>query len=50
VPAAPLQELRARKVAQEHIDNALVAVFGDSKQLAGHEAVDDQQEGVCGFQ
>lgn len=40
-----LQELRVRRVAQEHIDAALTAVFGDSKQIAGREPSDDSQEG-----
>jgi hypothetical protein len=34
-----------RRVAQEHIDAALTAVFGDSKQIAGREPSDDSQEG-----
>lgn len=34
-----------RRVSQEHIDAALAAVFGDSKQLAGREPNDEQQEG-----
>jgi hypothetical protein len=34
-----------RRVAQEHIDAALTAVFGDSKQIAGREASDEAQEG-----
>lgn len=41
-----LQELRMRRVAQEHIDAALEAVFGDSKQIAGMEPSDEQQEGA----
>jgi hypothetical protein len=40
-----VQELRMRRVAQEHIDAALTAVFGDSKQIAGREASDEAQEG-----
>jgi hypothetical protein len=43
---AGAQELRSRRVAQEHIDAALEAVFGDSKQIAGREPTDDQQAGV----
>lgn len=34
-----------RRVAQEHIDAALTAVFGDSKQITGREPSDDSQEG-----
>lgn len=36
-----------RRVAQEHIDAALASVFGDSKQIAGREPLDEQQEGEC---
>lgn len=43
---AGAQELRNRRVAQEHIDAALAAVFGDSKQIAGREPTDDQQAGA----
>lgn len=43
---AGAQELRSRRVAQEHIDAALEAVFGDSKQIAGREPTDNQQAGV----
>jgi hypothetical protein len=42
-----MQELRMRRVAQEHIDAALASVFGDSKQLAGREPLDEQQESEC---
>lgn len=46
VTADPVQELRQKcRVSEQHIDAALKAVFGDSKQLAGREASDDQSEG-----
>lgn len=46
VTADPVQELRQKcRVPEQHIDAALKAVFGDSKQLAGREASDDQSEG-----
>jgi hypothetical protein len=40
-----LQELRARRVAQEHIDAALMAVFGDSKQISSRDSSKDSQDG-----
>lgn len=44
-PARIAYELRQKcRVPEQHIDAALKAVFGDSKQLAGREASDDQSE------
>jgi hypothetical protein len=43
--AVPLQELRSRGVAQQHIDAAMVAVFGPGRQLPGRDAANDQEEG-----
>ncbi|KAF8064637.1 ccdc77 [Scenedesmus sp. PABB004] len=43
-PARLAYELRARQVAQPHIDAALAAVFGEARQLPAREASSEQEE------